>query len=173
MSAQPLRNNPPRNLPVPKTAPKPPGSLPADPLVLEQQRQILELQKQILELQIQQQKGTASVIEAKSPLIKMQMEDLNRKESHVLSSIENCKRGIQAYKCCRISADYPKGFSYDEHASGTDGRFHFKSEDEKLVALQARQHFTNLEQLQKELSEIQARKKALETQIQALLNTTS
>lgn len=173
MCAQPVRanpavgSNPPRILPIPKTAPKPPGSLPVDPLVLEQQRQILELQKQVLELQIQQQKGTASVIEAKTPLLKMQLDDITRREASVRLSIEECQRKLQAYQRLRVSHQYPKGWAYGEDfRQGAP-----LQEENKQIAIQARLDFTNLETHQKELNEVQSRKKTLEAQIQQLLNT--
>lgn len=173
MSAQPVRTtnpgaNPPRNLPVPKTAPKPPGSLPVDPLVLDQQRQILELQKQVLELQIQQQKGTASVIEAKTPLLKMQLDDITRREASVRYSIEQCQRRIQSYQVSSyVSHRFPKGWAFGEDTRGCA----LNAVEDKQMAIQARQDFTNLEIHQKELNEVLARKKALEVQIQQLLNT--
>lgn len=172
MSAQPIRtnnpavsSNPPRNLPIPKPAPKPPGSLPVDLLVLEQQRQILELQKQVLELQIQQQKGTASVIEAKTPLLKMQMDDITRREASVRLAIEECQRRLQAYKCFPVSHPFPRGHAWGERACLSD--------EERQIAIQARLDFANLEIFQKEFEEVQSRKKALEIQIQQLLNTST
>lgn len=176
MSAQPIRtnnpavsSNPPRNLPIPKPAPKPPGSLPVDLLVLEQQRQILELQKQVLELQIQQQKGTASVIEAKTPLLKMQLDDITRRETSVRFAIEECQRRIQSYQLSYVSHRFPKGW-----APGEDGQGGYLIDGGRMeMAVQARQDFINLEIHQKELNEVLARKKALEVQIQQLLNTST